>query len=180
MLIRGMGLSKGGGALVPACDHRSALARRTIAVSEVAGECRRLDVALGRADRRSMTPRSPGWRPATRHDVEEGRAEMERGLGVPAKAFAFPIPPRFRQRTTSTSSSRATEVFRLLDLGGDTVSAPLSAANLAERHPPRSTGARRLAQWAMEHGTVAEIGALLNDRQAPPEATATFHCDEHG
>ena len=52
MLIRGTGVSKGvarGAALVLACGHRSAVARRTLAASEVAGERARLDAALGRA-----------------------------------------------------------------------------------------------------------------------------------
>ena len=52
MLIRGTGVSKGvarGAALVLTCGYRSAVARRTIAASEIDDERRRLDAALARA-----------------------------------------------------------------------------------------------------------------------------------
>lgn len=52
MLIRGTGVSKGvarGAALVLACGHRSAVVRRTVGASEVAGERTRLDAALDRS-----------------------------------------------------------------------------------------------------------------------------------
>jgi phosphoenolpyruvate-protein phosphotransferase (PTS system enzyme I) len=205
MLIRGTGVSKGvarGTALVLTCGYRSAVARRTIAASEVDGERRRLDEALGRAaselsalqrevsatigptqgdifGAQLLVLQDPGLRDRTVRIVEEVHVNLEAALSDVVDEYTRrldAVPDTYlRERAADVRDVARRVLSSLMERRPDGPEIPDGAIVIAEELLPSVTARLQLDRvraFVTERGNRFSHSAILARSLGTPSVTA--------
>jgi phosphoenolpyruvate-protein phosphotransferase (PTS system enzyme I) len=176
MLMRGTGVSKGvarGTALVLACGYRSAVARRTIAASEVETERTRLDAALGRAasELTSLQQEVSATIGPTQGDIFGAQLLVLQGRGLRDRALE--IVEEEHVNVESALSKVIDEYTRRLDAISDTY--------LRERAADVRDVGRRVRSALVERrrpdGPEIPDGSIVIAEELLPSVTARLQLD---